>query len=349
MITQKRCGKKGFAIQFNWLFVLLGGVVIVGFFFAIINNITAGEEREGAQKTTQELNDLLKASLASRDTQKIVFFDKKISFSCDGEVSNYHIKGGYQRVRYDFNVIFSPGTLEGRELIVQTSIFEVPFKSQPLVYVNNKDIEYVIVGSTPILTIVNNLLPENVTKINIPGASIAGYPNNNYAHTVFILTDKNFLATLSDFNSPNNKAYAIVINQAGGVSLEYGNVTFYYHDSSSGFVEDGTVSFLELETMIGAVISHNKTLYECNFKKVLERVELLSQLHSQRMINYTNLASPLCTDYYTVAKNHLDDIYTYASSDPLTPSELGSLAAAINALKSLNSYILVKTECPLIY
>ena len=345
-----RWGKRGFAIQFNWLFVLLGGVVILGFFFSIINNQTVKQEGETAQKSTQEINDLLKVSLSSRDTQKIVSFEKKIAFSCDDEISAFYIGSAYKYSRYDYNAIFSPTELEGTELIVQTLVFEAPFKVLPLVHVTNRDTEYVFVEDAPVITIAYNSLPENVTKSLIPAplGTIAAYPNNNYDHTVFVLTDESKLAGLTNFDNPNNKAYAVVIKSGSGTVIDYGNITFYFHDSS-GFVDNGTAPFLGLDTISGAIISHDREIYECNLKKIMQRVELLAGLHSQRMFNYTNLASAICRDNYPLAQIHLDNIRTYASRRPLTVGDFQVLVGAMGDLKSLNSYLLTKTECPLIY
>ena len=197
-------------------------------------------------------------------------FDKKIYFSCD-EISQYYVEGAFKYSRYDYNVVFSPDELESKELLIQNLVFEAPFRTIPLVYVTNRDIEYVFVGDSSIINLLYRLMPENTTKKIIPSGNITDYPNNNYDHTVFVLnsSDEIYLSRLANFNNPNNKAYAIIIKPQGGLVSDYGEVTFYHYAASS-FLYDGTALFIDLKTALGSIIGHNKAIYECNLKKILQ-------------------------------------------------------------------------------
>ncbi len=345
--------KRGFAIQFNWLFVLIGGAIILAFFFSLITNQASEEEKRTAQRSTQELDALLKVSLASGDTQKTLLFNKKIVFYCD-EISEYYVEGAIKPGRYDYDVIFSPTKLESKELIIQTLAFEAPFRVIPLVYVTNKDIEYVFVGSSALINIVYNFMPDDTLKKSLAAPSnIANYPDNNYDHTVFVLNDSMYLTALNNFDNNDERVYAVVITP--GPVVGYGNLNFYHYDSSSPpprFVNDGSIPFLGSELVLGGVISHDKTIYECNLRKVLRRLELLSRLHINRTIYYYYNTSEECKNYYndTNARGFIEDIKEYAvEKDELSVDDFNNALFAINELRSLNTYIIRRTSCPPIY
>ena len=101
MDVKKRCGraKKGFAVQFNWLFVLIGGFVILGFFFALIQENTTKIDQGESEGALKQIEEAMKASLSTRDTQRIFIFDKELTFSCDPSsgYSEYNIKGAFKR------------------------------------------------------------------------------------------------------------------------------------------------------------------------------------------------------------------------------------------------------------
>lgn len=350
MLRRRGSNKRGFAIQFNWLFVLIGGAIILGFFFSLIANQASEEEKRTAQESTHELDALLKVSLAARDTQKAVLFDKKILFSCD-EISEYYIEGAFKHSRYDYNVLFSPNELESREVIVQTLVFEAPFRTLPVVYVTNKDIEYVFVGNQAMINRIYYLMPENTTRRVIPSGNLENYPNNNHDHTVFVLhkNDEHHLNKLNNFVKDNNKAYAVVIEPGEGDLAEFGELNFYSHNPTTGFVNEGDSLYLDLKIIFGGVISHDRVLYECNFKKVLQRLELLSILHKERMVYYGIHSPEKCQSNYAVAETYFEEIGQYAGKEEASVDDFRNLMTTINDLKALQRYLITQTECPYIY
>lgn len=359
MLDRKGLNKRGFAIQFNWLFVLIGGAIILGFFFSIITNQVYEGEKKTAQRSTQELDALLKVSLASGDTQKTVVFDKKIVFYCD-EISEYYVEGAVKPSRYDYNAIFSPSELESKELIIQTLAFEAPSRVMPIVYVTNKDVEYVFVGDSTLITHIYNAMPDSTIKKSINFATnpdaLSTYPDNNYDHTVFVLniTDETRLrlTSLDNFVNPDGRAYAVVITPGPYPLVDPGELTFYHYDSSSlvyPFINDGSVLFLNPELVLGGVISHDKTIYNCTLRKVLRRLELLSKLHKERMIYYADNAAEYCKSVYSSANNSFENITFYAGKEPPSVDDFKNISQSIDDLRDLNDYLLTETDCPRIY
>ena len=361
MLNKKYLNKRGFAIQFNWLFVLVGGAIFLGFFISLINNQLSAEETRTIRKATKELDSLLRVSLASDNTHKTVAFDKKIVFYCK-DISEYYVEGALVSARYDYNAIFSPAELEGKELIIQTLIFEAPYRTMPVVYVTNKDIEYVFIANSSVISQIYHAMPANVTKKIIRNPSrMAGYKDNNYDHTVFILDVRNqsLLTRIPDFDSRADwrRVYAVVINTSGGSAYTYGNLVFFSYNPnenpSAGFISEGSLPFLGFNLLLGAVISHDITIYNCTLRKILQRIELLSTLHRERMVYYGDNAEGVCEFYYSDpgagAEKYLSDIRDYSAGE-ISLHNFINLFVTLDKLASLNRYIQTGTDrCPLIY
>ncbi|MBN2052145.1 hypothetical protein JW756_01460 [Candidatus Woesearchaeota archaeon] len=361
MLKKRLFNRKGFTLQFNWIFVLIAGAVFLGFFFSVIANQSSSADKSSAQEATLELDNLLKISSASENTQRSILFDKagkKIFFTSD-VTSEYYVEGALKSSRYDYNVIFSPSEIKSDELVILTRIFNAPFKIMPFVYITDKDIEYVFVGSldSPLLNAVFDAMPEDATKKFIDTSEVAVYEDNNYEHTVFIFDDEYAPLGVGQLNFVNGdkRLFAVVIKPAQGVLLDYGEMIFSTYSPEAGFVGNNADAalYLGLDSILGGVISHDKTIYEHNFKKSLLRLELLAQLYQQRMIYYSENTVESCSDAYIGAENsaalYLANIQEYSGKkEPLLP-DIYSLFLAVNDLRTLNNYLLQKTNCPRIY
>ncbi len=347
--------KKGFAIQFNWLFVLIGGAIILGFFISLIVNQVAQEEKKSAQESTLELDELLKVSAAMSETEKVASLgkvDKKINFYCD-ETSEYLVEGAFKPGRYDYNAIFSPDELDAKELVILTLSFNAPFKIMPIVYVTDEDIEYVFVGNAPVLNLIFSLMPQNATKKTTSSGTTSSYKNNNYDHTVFIVTNENDLARLDFFTSENDykKIFGVVIKPLES-AINYGELAFYTYDET-GFVLKETLPYFDIKSdarlVLGGVISHNADIYKCNLRKMLQRLDLLTKLYNERLLYYTNVAPDHCKSYYATAKGYADTMQSYAEKQELLVNDFKNLVLAINNLDTLNAYLVSSEDCPRIY
>ena len=379
-MLKKRClGKRGIALQFNWIFVLIGGAIFLGFFFSLIMNQAKQAELGSAVDSTTELDAFLKVSSASGETQKVVKFGtkgQKIIFRCDDGRSDYFVEGADTWSDHNYHVIFSPTELKGRDLVVQTLIFEAPFRVMPFVYVTDTAIEYVFVGEggqiSPLLNLIINEMPLNATKKfiildspnnDIPDyrAAITNYKDNNYERTVFVTSNTTLLDALklNDFQRNPGKVFGVAVMPGQSTVAEYGSLTFFHYNSTAGFVSDGDSPFIRdgvppemrQKMALGGVISHNKGIYECNLKKLLRRTELLTKLHKDRMIYYYDHSPIECQLYYwgpDSADTYLEDIKSYSSKGEVTSSNFNDLFISINKLVVRNN-LLLSQGCARIY
>ncbi|MBN2459266.1 hypothetical protein JXB28_03190 [Candidatus Woesearchaeota archaeon] len=361
-------GKKGFAMQFNWIFVLIGGAIIFGFFFSLINNLLQSEDVSTKIKATQEVDAMFKINLASDNTQKTIEFTSNIKINFFAErtstYSEYSVEGSPRAARYDYNAIFSPNELEGDELIVQSFVLDLPFRSMPVVYVTNKEVEYVLLGISPAVQTVLSDLPEDINwKQHEVLGDMSSYPDRNYDRTVFV-TDKETFDTsgmawvrFNNFNRPAERIFAVVMAPGTGTIAGYGEISFYKYDPNQGLVLAGTSPFFDHKILTGAIISHDRDIYENNLRKVLRRINLLTDLYVKKVEYYwADNELVLCRGLYGEVLEFLDspggneDVKAWSLyEDELSYTNLALLFSASNQLKAFNSQIVSGRDCPGIY
>ena len=103
--------------------------------------------------------------------------------------------------------------------------------------------------------------------------------------------------------------------------------------------------------IVGGIISHDKAIYECNLRKVLRRINLLSGLHVKRMKHYQDDISLFeCKTSYYTAIAHLEEMKESSiDGEKLFTEDFQSLLISINELRTLNPHIIGTMDCPGIY
>ncbi|MFH0869934.1 MAG: hypothetical protein V1866_02665 [archaeon] len=352
-LGKKDLGRKGFELQFNWLFVLIAGAIFIAFFISLMRNHSSDVEQASTLNAKQELDSLFRVNRASVNTQKVLSFSKRLDFSTSN-ISGYFVDGSDVWNRYDYSVIFAPKFLDGDELMIKTSSFKAPFNVMPFIFLANNDLEFVFVGSDAVLSAVSLAMPENITKKSLAGKSeMASFKNNNYDHTVFVFTTDSFggsMPLLANFQSPADKerVYAVVIDAAGGFADAYGQVSFYNYSKGSLKLE-GQSGFIGIELLLGAVISHNQRIYNREFRKAMNRLGLLADLQVRRVAEYSQSTQESCKAYYDSMSESLSYIKMLSASGRLMDDDILNMFNQIINIKQLNTALLQKTDCPLLY
>jgi hypothetical protein len=347
--------RKGFELQFNWLFVIIGGSILLAFFFMLITRQTSGSEDELGLSSQQEIDSIFRANQAASETQKLLPFDKKISFFCSSSgndfLSEYYVGSSKVSTGYNYRVIFAPTFLESTEIIMKNAPFKSPYNVMSFIYLTNKHTEFVFVGEdtdNPFFSQLATLLPMNSTIHD--SATLSSYKNTNYDHTVFLLnfSDKDLLdGKLVNFNKPTDegRAYALLLDSAGSIADSYGNIIFYEYKPGTGFDEAGTAGFMGPELLAGAIVSHDRNLYSCELRKALLRLNFTLELHKKKLEQYSAFL-PSCISSYDRMVQQMNGIQEAIGEESPALDKAHTLALDI---KMLNEYLVRSTECPAMY
>ncbi len=342
-------------VQFNWIFVLLIGALILSFFVGVAMWYKGTQEQKITGEIVLQLESLMKTAQESPKTAMTTTIpDITLSFTCSPyDCSTFgcpsEFSGGGIARSTETQVLFSLGELEGTNLITWSLEWALPYKIANFLYLTTDAVRYIIVYDDSHSTVayaVNTLLAENsyITKetIKVDSASAFSITNKNDAYVrIIAFLDANSLSTstIEDaLGSQNDGTWDIVYVDGDEDS---GEVTF----------SDGTAEYVGLPLLVGALFSANKDFYTCNVQKALYQAEFVGAVYSARTAQLYSAfeADPelsYCTYYF---EQGIQDAIE-AIPEALDPENADIVAVrdAVTTLEDNNKYAQIK-GCPQVY
>jgi len=249
--------KAQYEMSFTWMFALIVGAFVLFLAIYASRTLITTEETIQDAKTSKEVSILLNPLETGFETVKASYItfpvETKVKNGCslDGEFGRQTISVSQMslnkwtdtdiEVGFSNKYIFSTKEVEGKTDYLFAKPFNFPFKVTDLIYITSKNEKYCFIGAP--------LEIEN--EINTIGQENLQYGNCS--------TRINF--TRVCFSS-GSKACAINVNY------------------NAGYVEkiDGKVYFIGDSLMYAAIFT-DKEVYECQIKRLMKRVSILSSIY----------------------------------------------------------------------
>lgn len=353
---KKRMMKKKAAIdvQFNWIFVLIVGALILLFFVSVVNSTKKSSEKAISSTLNSRLKNIInQVSGDVENSRSVEMPGLTLQFECNNfEIQN---SGNPQDIRYI--TLFSSDVIKGTELLAKTSKFEMPYPVDYFVYLTSKQIRYNFVNSsslTPsnrrLLYSLINELPINATYQIVSDSQNVINNNNFKERFIFINADPTTATISTTLNSmKNTDITAINISSSG----DYGEIK-YYKKSGSNFIHDLDSAYLSFPMLVGAVIS-DASLYECNVNKAMLKFKILTTIYSNRTTSFYNYykdatidtADGNCKDAYN-SLNNLDGMVSAVNVSSITKLQFKKISDTAFNLEKINNLSLINS-CPMIY
>lgn len=335
----RRMGRKAQAeSQLNWIFILIVGAVILGFFGFIVVKQQAASEAKFAGKVSTQLNTILVgAKVASGTVQEIPTPDLEIRFTCN----DYYIGPASQRLGN--RLLFAPEYLEGNKLITWTLDWNVPFKVTSMLYMTSPSVRYVIIGPSVDDRETKSLFDSLPAKLNKHMFSVSDYnsgliKNDNDRRVRFI-----FVNVGSSFNLPSE----FQGEEVSGLTVDTANhnVQFLVPSGTSLITSGGVHIYTEPEPLYGAIFSDVSREYECLMDRAYDRVNMVANVYFEKFKEIAPIyASTICEGNYR-ENPHLKDMIAATS---VYPPDYGVIGTAKTSLYQQNIALQLKS-CPLIY
>ena len=295
--------KKGqIDIQFNWVFMLIIGGVILLFFFGLILKQKDTTETKIAANIKEDLSSIMTGSSISTGTASLIEISEiEMEFDCEG----YRI-GSVSPI--DPHISFSPNRMVGNELIVWSLDWNVPYRVANFLYITSPRIRYVIVDDAGYLAEeLNETLPPGTiikddlekpffVKEIVKENELANIKDQNYDKIRFIFFGKgtNIPDTmLDDLDKDADDISAISIN---GNSIDgFGNVYFFKKSKlSNTWTPDPSASeyesfYLGQASLIGAIFTEDIETYECNMQNAFDHFSIVTMIYENKtnaLVNY---------------------------------------------------------------
>ena len=353
--------KKGIVeVQFNWIFVLIvGGILIITITGVIIKQKNSAESSVRAT-LLNTLRSMISSSSASSGAAMSVSMPKaEVVYECNklyiGDISK----------SYNGLVMFGPSLLKGKNITMQNIVLDMPYRTANFLYTSTDEVRYILVydASNTFAKSVDESISPKFKKTSVNSLSEISNEFNSKVRFVFFGTPPPLppdfsTADLNQFNSmPDKDVTAVVVNSIAGEN--YGTVAYYRKENSGGNYKwkvagtVNTVNYFKIPSLIGAIFmdSGDETAeqYNCVMKNALQRMKLVTEFYKKKVGSFDNIPntkiSKACEDQYDSLIT--TDIFSTISSN-LDNNNFAGIVSSINELIKKNSE-LQSNSCPLIY
>lgn len=289
--------KRGIAIQFTWIFILIVGAMLFAFFMHVIGGQKKMSEEQSSLELTRHLSNLLRrAEAGSESFNEHKVYNSLIEFECeDPQASSYSI--GNKKEAIPDVVLFTQSRIKDNLLYTWNQEFSIPYRAATFIYLTSKNTKYyflraqIIAGSpqqagcADFITRLYEDLPESMDKEYITAASEIRETGHNSAVVVMKrgCGNQDEIRDALDTNYQHPRTGHIVI--IDDLEDNYGTVSFIGVHTYEGATTDTgrEVPYYTREMMYGAVFAPQDNLYRCTVRKAFTRAKLISDLNYNRM------------------------------------------------------------------
>ncbi|MFH1317148.1 MAG: hypothetical protein ABII01_06515 [Candidatus Woesearchaeota archaeon] len=373
-------------VQFNWIFILFVGALIILFFTKVIYNQKVIADRKLSVEILDQLTLLSTgAEVATSTASEIDLSRNSIGFECDECNCRYYVRNLGEKDFESINkrALFAPSIVEGEKILTWALDWNMPYKVSNFLFITSPEIRYVFIyGSSSIpdeLQEIMDKLPEQINVGNEGGGGVININDFDYQNEYLvkiILYDNTHI-----YNTPdkvNTAVGSLLTDQLKDVEewrislirvdpepsatsgrLSYVGKIDFYKVENGEFVEDGEskTHYLGDTSLIGAILVDNYDAYVCPMESAFQRLNYVSAVYRERtdfLFNTYKLSNPKCGDTYQKAGMSIMEIET--ESRPFFRSlPIGSnlniiynKAFAVGGLEDLNDRIIL-FSCPEIF
>jgi len=290
-------------VQFNWIFILIAGAVLLGFFFLMISSQSNTNETKISATLTRTFKTIVDATAQKSGTLKEYSFasNLNIEFQCKENSGLYNYKLNDVKVAdIKYDVIFAPESMIGRNIYTWTREWELPdeqgFSVTTFLYMTNKLQGFIFVNdsSNGFKTIYNNF-PKNIsqhtTTINDNHELTNTFSELNYNKYKFIVFNDSYFyssdgTTKKSISLPNNlvnRFSAIIISPDNDQDVFKKGKVCYCNSQSTCNAPIDCVNYLGSASLYGAIFSDNGDYYKCTMNKAFDKLYLTSALQYHRL------------------------------------------------------------------
>lgn len=350
--------KKGqINLQFNWIYVLIIGAIILVGGLSIIPKLIKYSTNSYVTNVKMYIGSMLKTNQLNVQGEDLIELGgAQIEFTCDY----------YLIVESDLgpvplrDIIFSPSLISGN-LLGYSRYFVLPYKTEFFNFITSSNVKYILKDS-PSMIGLNTSLPKNINKIVVQNYNEVD--NENYDKIRYITFDNiPSVSQLGNLKKIKDKDISLLKITpldpefsafSNGDLLEdrfkneyriydFGKVSYYIKQENS-FVLVEDVYYLDESSLIAAVYSEDPTRYKCGMQKSFENLRRTAQTKLERI----NQLSQIKHCPYSYPEGRLQKIIGLTSNIKHTKEFYNDLYNyGVQLIK--DNKVLVKLSCPPVY
>ena len=344
----KKSKKASIEVQFNWVFVLIAGAVILIAFFSFISKQRAASDQGLAESLVKDIAFLAEgAASAKKAWQTIEGTSRDIEPKCEEDCSCSLNVGGYTHPFGDL-MLFVPSPLSGDKLVFWSQDWSIPFRTTNFLYMSSKNIKYWLVytqKNEPLIEEITSIFPRELTMQTIHLDDLNTIESEDYEFIKIVFLNSGFFRA-DDLAQKLHESLERVNVKGVLIDQNKAEATFYekINPKKLEFVAK-KAPIAGLATILGAIFSEDQNMYSCQLEKALEKSESVIRIYAERTRDFRNANIEGCV--YEGAINMLDSMASSAGQLSLGV-EGQRLQFPIEDLEQVNRDLL-NQGCPLVY
>ncbi len=312
--------KAQFSMQFNWLFVLIAGGIILILFLTFGFRFQSSSDTRANIQLLNKVDNIFNSIVSTNRLATSINIPKsKIDFICDEDsYSGYRLVDGEAFKETNFIPLFAPRTVETESLNIWSMEFKYPFKIMNTLFVTSPNVQYIFIDgrtsfSTQFISDFRETMKQfdqdsfKVVRLEQGSCEIKNIKNNEHVRLVFLDTSptNNCLRILPNILKDADDLSAISIHERSNSEDDYNDgYLIYYKKDSNKLIPVETsnnipsvnlpnaIPYLTSVTdepnpiLYGAIFSDNKESFLCNMQKIYSRMLLILNLSLDRFNSF---------------------------------------------------------------
>ncbi len=342
-------------IQFNWIFILIVGALILFFFFTIINKQRTASEQSLNKEMLEYFDNII-----SGTNVKIGTVENTSLAGFALELSPEFIKipsSTWEGIALRNRIVFSPDLIKGDKLISYADYWSLPYKVDYFIYLTSNEIRYVIIDDvtteedTVYINELLELLPKFVNKEVMGHTSISNAQDkNNYKiRFIFVNMDPSGLTSFGELEKKDFSAINIIPEDN---NLDTHGTVKFYKKTNNKLELDKTSYYLKKETLLGAIFAENHHFYNASLTKALAKLDTVSNIYKdnvQELKIYSegdlNLINYGCPETFGDITTNIQIIL---NNNKITSTSFSAIYNANKEIKDFNKELILNS-CPILY
>lgn len=331
-------------VQFNWIFVLIIGVIILLFFVGVAQWYRGAKEKEIAHSVVSKLQTILTGAEVSEQTASQIDLPRiELMFSCDprqcgpeGCTSYFEFEDTGISQDTPADIIFTQSRITTDFVNAWSLPWGMPYKAANMLYLSTPDVQYYLVhddDSKDFARQVYSVMGENnftraglVRKEDVAGLE---YRGEYIVRFVFFFVPADDVPVSASMKKgrwdvifvDNSRKEVMYSKVQGGMRVK---------DEQKQF------PFLGVSGVIGAIHAEDFGLYVCNMKKAFIKLRTVTEVYRLRteLLHDYYLGDGVCEYYYDTETQDQFRAIQDAVSDLDSPD----MAAIIEAARLIEEY-----------
>jgi len=341
--------KKAIELQFHWIFVLIAGAIILGFFFTVVQKQRSYAEQRVSIRLSSDIEAVFSGAIESKGTvQFLPTPSGGINFFCSNACEcTFGI--GQKSTGFRDKIIFAPDFLDGFDIVAWALEWKQPFRVANFLYLTNQNIKYYLVydennaASKRLFSTMNKELPDEINLAIISDPSeIANLFPEGWQETRMAFLEINPYNYIDSLSEEWEK------ERLSMVHLSPPLVLFFEKEENALDFNSDTSLLAGEPTFYAAIFSSDKIMYDCNMESAFNRLANVGKVLSERT-KILDERSERCI-YFSEQVDSIVSIAQRAAPQMRlgNPAPVNELNSAVAELEQQNKQM-IQESCPEIY